>query len=111
SLKIWLIFFFVINYFYRHESKFYFKHSSSSSIIDLLPINNGDRWCSSVGITSNILCFPLVALPPAISRINAKGLHSYNKRNFPFGLSVVPGYIKMPPLIKFLCTSETILPI
>jgi Mrp family chromosome partitioning ATPase len=38
---------------------------------------------------SKIRCLPLVALPPATSTINAKGLASYNNRSFPAGLSVV----------------------
>lgn len=67
--------------------QFFYKKLSNSSIIPLEPMNNGDRWCNSVGTISRILCLPFVAFPPVTSTIKAKGLHSYNNLNLPFGLS------------------------
>ena len=61
------------------------------STIALLPMNNGQRWCSSVGVISRIRVVPSVAIPPACSTIMASGFASYNNRSLPFGAFVVPG--------------------
>lgn len=48
----------------------------TSSTIAELPMNKGQRWCSSVGFRSKMRLLPSVALPPACSINIARGLAS-----------------------------------
>eukprot|EP00539_Tryblionella_compressa_P018115 CAMPEP_0178876044 /NCGR_PEP_ID=MMETSP0747-20121128/10084_1 /TAXON_ID=913974 /ORGANISM="Nitzschia punctata, Strain CCMP561" /LENGTH=55 /DNA_ID=CAMNT_0020543573 /DNA_START=138 /DNA_END=301 /DNA_ORIENTATION=- len=51
--------------------------------------------------------FPVVDKPPACSMMKDIGAPSYNKRSFPLGFLVSPGYPKTPPYNKVRCTSPT----
>ena len=57
----------------------------------LEPIKKGTLWCNLDGLIDITLSLPVVANPPACSAMKAKGLHSYNKRSFPSGSTVVSG--------------------
>lgn len=49
----------------RLHQPFSFRHCSNSSIISLLPMKSGMRWCNEEGFISRMGCTPLLAIPPA----------------------------------------------
>lgn len=98
----------------RHHWSYFCTYPSNSSTSSFEPRKIGVRWWMPLGSMSNMGPLPELAKPPAFSRMNAIGLHSYKRRNFPLGASdqrwsaeelwrnwrklpLVAGYMKIPP--------------